>query len=63
MRERKRKKRKKERKKKRGRKNEKNKIAVTDRQIGLKYTLYRISIETAKGGPRTLDWAQGLALG
>ena len=24
---------------------------------------YSISMETAKGGPRTLDWAQGLAVG
>ena len=34
----------------------KNKIAVANEQV------YIISIETAKEGARTLDWAQGLAV-
>ena len=35
------------------------KIAVTNRYLSV---IYNISIETSKGGPRTLDWAQGLAV-
>ena len=39
----------------------KNEIVVTNGHN--LFIVYSISIETAKGGPLTLDWAQGLAVG